>query len=82
MKRTYEVIGYRSSMKEKKEIDHLLILLRIYWEKKEVNYKKRNFFNAHAYKKEYLKIIKELKELGITIKEDKEYGKISGRRNL
>lgn len=71
MKRTYEVIGYRSSMKEKKEVDHLLILLRIYWDKKEVNYKKRNFFNAYAYKKEYLKILKKLKELGITIKEER-----------
>lgn len=75
MKRTYEVIGYRSSMKEKKEVDHLLILLRIYWDKKEVNYKKRNFFNAYAYKKKYLEIVEKLKELGITIKEEREYGK-------
>ena len=65
LKRTYEVIGYRSSMKEKKEVDHLLILLRINWEKKEVNYRKRNFFNGYAYKKKYLEIVEKLKELGI-----------------
>lgn len=44
MKRTYEVIGYRSSIKDKDKADHLLILLRIYWEKKEINYKKKEFF--------------------------------------
>lgn len=43
MKRTYEVIGYRSSMKDKDKVDHLLILLRINWEKKEINYKKGIF---------------------------------------
>ena len=75
LKKTYEVIGYKGSMKDKEKVDHLLILLRINWEKKEIGYKKRNFFDANAYKKRYLKILKELKKFGISIKEERDYGK-------
>lgn len=56
MKRTYKVIGYRADSKGKKKIDHLLILLRIKWEKKEKAFKNKDFKKAFSSKKGIFKI--------------------------
>ena len=71
MKRTYKVLGYRADNKDKKKIDHLLILLRIKWEKKEKAFKNKNFKKAFSSKKEYLRLVRELKKFGISIQEQK-----------
>ena len=69
MKRTYKVIGYRADSKDKNKIDHLLILLRIKWEKKEKAFKNKDFKKAFSSKKEYLRLVRELKKFGISIQE-------------
>lgn len=71
MKRTYKVIGYRADNKDKKKTDHLLILLRIKWESKEKAFKNKDFKKAFSSKKEYLRLIRELKKFGISIQEQK-----------
>ncbi len=69
MKKTYKVIGYRADSKDKDKIDHLLILLRIKWEKKEKAFKNKDFKKAFSSKKEYLRLVRELKKFGISIEE-------------
>lgn len=69
MKRTYKVLEYRADNKDKKKIDHLLILLRIKWEKKEKAFKNKDFKKAFSSKKEYLRLVRELKKFGISIQE-------------
>ena len=69
MKRTYKVIGYRADSKDKNKIDHLLILLRIKWEKNEKAFKNKDFKKAFSSKKEYLRLVRELKKFGISIQE-------------
>ena len=69
MKRTYKVLGYRADSKDKNKVDHLLILLRIKWEKKEKAFKCKDFKKAFSGKKEYLRLVRELKKFGITIQE-------------
>jgi hypothetical protein len=69
MKRTYKVLGYRADSKDKNKIDHLLILLRIKWEKKEKAFKNKDFKKAFSSKKEYLRLVRELKKFGISIEE-------------
>ena len=69
MKRTYKVLGYRADSKDKNKIDHLLILLRIKWEKKEKAFKNKDFKKAFSSKKEYLWLVRELKKFGISIEE-------------
>lgn len=71
-KRTYEVLGYRKDNKNKKRIDHLLIQLRIMWEQKEKAIRKKNFYNFSA--REYLWLLKKLKDFGIIIKGEDIYG--------
>ncbi len=51
MKKTYKVIGYRADSKDKDKIDHLLILLRIKWKKKEKAFKNKDFKKAFSSKK-------------------------------
>ena len=69
MKRTYKVLGYRADSKDKNKIDHLLILLRIKWEKKEKAFNNKDFKKAFSSKKEYLRLVRELKKFGISIEE-------------
>ena len=69
MKRTYKVLGYRADSKDKNKIDHFLILLRIKWEKKEKAFKNKDFKKAFSSKKEYLRLVRELKKFGISIEE-------------
>lgn len=69
MKRTYKVLGYRADSKDKNKVDHLLILLRIKWEKKEKAFKNKDFKKAFTSKREYLRLVKELKRFGISIEE-------------
>lgn len=69
MKRTYKVLGYRADSKDKNKVDHLLILLRIKWENKEKAFRNRDFKKAFSTKKEYLRLVRELKRFGISIQE-------------
>ena len=69
MKRTYKVTGYRADSKDKSKIDHLLILLRIKWEKKEKAFKNKEFRKGFSSKREYLRLVRELKKFGIIIEE-------------
>lgn len=69
MKRTYKVLGYRADSKDKNKVDHLLILLRIKWEKKEKAFKCKDFKKAFTSKREYLRLVRELKKFGISIQE-------------
>lgn len=67
MKRTYKVTGYRADSKDKSKIDHLLILLRIKWEQKEKAFKNKKFRKGFSTKKEYSRLIRELKKFEISI---------------
>ena len=67
MKRTYKVTGYRADSKDKSKIDHLLILLRIKWEQKEKAFKNKEFRKGFSTKKEYSRLIRELKKFEISI---------------
>ena len=69
MKRTYKVLGYRADNKDKKKVDHLLILLRIKWENKEKAFRNRDFKKGFSTKKEYSRLVRELKRFGISIQE-------------
>lgn len=69
MKRTYKVLGYRADNKDKKKINHLLILLRIKWENKEKAFRNRDFKKGFSTKKEYSRLVRELKKFGISIQE-------------
>lgn len=69
MKRTYKVIGYRADSKDKNKVDHLLILLRIKWEKKEKAFRDKDFRKGFSTKKEYSRLVRELKKFGISIEE-------------
>ena len=69
MKRTHKVFGYRADSKDKNKVDHLLILLRIKWENKEKAFRNRDFKKAFSSKKEYLRLVRELKKFGISIQE-------------
>ena len=63
------MLGYRADSKDKNKVDHLLILLRIKWEKKEKAFKCKDFKKAFSSKKEYLSLVRELKRFGISIQE-------------
>lgn len=67
IKRDYEIVGYNADMEEKNKVDHLLIVLRVKYQHKEQEYAKKNYSAGYSYKKEYLKVKRELRKLGIGI---------------